>query len=168
MARVIPRPARLGAPRKWESVEPVQVRAPIVVTEDGRVFGPTARTVWERLIDLSSGLSQQGADLSGKAAVEAFEASRQAAESQGSTIFDELAASHQLSIARERKKGAHAFASRRRAIERLGLPHVRAHRLRLMADEEQVWSRELAAREAALPDLAPILMVCVASIAKAA
>ena len=67
-----------------------------------------------------------------------------------------------MGIMRERKKGAHAFSSRRRAIERLGLPQVRAHRLRILEDEEQVWSRELALREAALPDLTAVLMVRVA------
>ncbi|MBX9864942.1 MAG: DEAD/DEAH box helicase family protein [Hyphomicrobium sp.] len=140
----------------------------LFLTEDGRVFGPTARAVWERLIDLPSGLSQAGDELSGKLAVDAFDTSRKAAEEHGTAIFEELATAHQLSIVRERKKGVHAYASRRRAIERLGLPQVRAHRLRLVADEEQAWSGELAAREAALPDLAAILMVRVASTGKIA
>lgn len=140
----------------------------LFLTEDGRVFGPTARTVWERLIDLPSGLSQAGDELSGKPAVDAFDGSRKAAEAHGTAIFEELATAHQLTIVRERKKGVHAYASRRRAIERLGLPQVRAHRLRLVADEEQSWSGELAAREAALPDLAAILMVRVASTGKSA
>lgn len=140
----------------------------LFLTEDGRVFGPTARAVWERLIDLPSGLSQAGDELSGKLAVDAFDTSRKAAEEHGTAIFEELATAHQLSIVRERKKGVHAYASRRRAIERLGLPQVRAHRLRLVADEEHVWSGELAAREAALPDLAAILMVRVASTGKSA
>ena len=69
---------------------------------------------------------------------------------------------HRLSTVRERKKGIHAFSSRRRAIERLGLPQVRAHRLRHLAEEEHAWSNEIAAREAALPDLAAVLMLRVA------
>ena len=56
----------------------------------------------------------------------------------------------------------------RRAIERLGLPQVRNYRLRFLADEEEAWTRELAAREAALPDLAAVLMVRVAPIGKSA
>ena len=100
--------------------------------------------------------------------VDAFDASRKAAEAQGAAVFEELAAAHQMSIMRERKKGAHAFSSRRRAIERLGLPQVRAHRLRILEDEEQAWTRELAAREAALPDLAAVLMVRVAPMGAAA
>ena len=140
----------------------------LFLAEDGRVFGPTARTIWERLIDLPNGLSQAGEEISGSAAVDAFDASRKAAEAQGAAVFEELAAAHQMSIMRERKKGAHAFSSRRRAIERLGLPQVRAHRLRILEDEEQAWTRELATREAALPDLAAVLMVRVAPMGASA
>jgi superfamily II DNA or RNA helicase len=131
----------------------------LFLTEDGRVFGPTARTIWDRLIDLPTDLKQATEEISGPLAVDAYEASRLAAETQGAIVFEELASAHQHGIVRERKKGSHAFASRRRAIERLGLPQVRAHRLRLLNQEEQAWSNELAAREAALPDLAAILMV---------
>jgi hypothetical protein len=136
----------------------------LFLAEDGRVFGPTARSIWERLIDLPNGLSQAGEDISGSAAVDAFDFSRKAAEAQGAPVFEELAAAHQMSIMRERKKGAHAFASRRRAIERLGLPQVRAHRLRTLEDENQAWTRELTTREAALPDLAAVLMARVAPL----
>jgi len=62
-------------------------------------------------------------------------------------------------VERERRKGILAFASRTRAIERLGLPQVRAHRLRQLADEERTWQTELAAREAALPDLAAVMLL---------
>jgi hypothetical protein len=134
----------------------------LFLAEDGRMFGPTARTIWERLIDQPMGLSQAGEEISGSAAADAFDAGRKAAEVQGAAVFEELAAAHQMSIMRERKKGTHAFSSRRRAIERLGLPQVRAHRLRILGEEEQSWIQELAAREAALPDLAAVLMVRVA------
>jgi hypothetical protein len=134
----------------------------LFLSGDGRVFGPTARTIWDCLIDLPKGLSRATEDLSGVPALEAFDASRRAAEAQGAAVFEELAAAHQLSIVRESKKGAHAFASRRRSIERLGLPRVRSYRLRILADEELAWARELAARGAALPDLAAVLMVRVA------
>ena len=140
----------------------------LFLAEDGRVFGPTARTIWERLIDLPNGLSQAGEEISGSVAADAFDAGRKAAEIQGAAVFEELAAAHQMSIMRERKKGTHAFSSRRRAIERLGLPQVRAHRLRILGDEEEAWTRELAARESALPDLAAVLMVRVAPIGASA
>jgi len=137
----------------------------LFVSDDGRVFGPTARTIWDRLIDITAGLSQTTHDLSG-AAVRMYDASRSVAEVQGAAIFEEILAAHQLSIARERKKGTHALASRRRVIERLGLPQVRRYRLGILEQEEIAWTRELTARELALPDLAAILMVRVAPIGK--
>lgn len=48
---------------------------------------------------------------------------------------------------------------RRHAIERLGLPQVRNYRLAKLADEEQIWARELVSHEVALPDLTAVLMV---------
>jgi superfamily II DNA/RNA helicase len=138
----------------------------LFVSDDGRVFGPTARTIWDRLIDLPVGLRQKNDDLSDAPALQAYDASRSAAETQGAAVFEELLAAHQLSIIRERKKGGHAFASRRRAIERLGLPKVRSYRLRILADEEQAWARDITAREIALPDLAAVLMARVAPMGK--
>jgi superfamily II DNA or RNA helicase len=138
----------------------------LFVSDDGRVFGPTARTVWDRLIDLPAGLSQAADDLSGAPALRAYDASRSAAETQGAAVFEELLAAHQLSILRERKTGGHAFASRRRATERLGLPQVRNYRLRILADEEQAWTQELSVRETALPDLAAVLMARVSPMGK--
>ena len=140
----------------------------LFMSDEGRVFGPTARTIWDRLIDLPAGLSQAADDLSGEPALRAYEASRAAAESQGGAIFEELFGDHKLSVVRERKKGERAFVSRRRAIERLGLPQVRSYRLRILADDEEAWTRELAARETALPDLAAVLMARIAPTGKSA
>lgn len=131
----------------------------LFVAEDGRVLGPTARTIWERLIDLPNGLTQAGEEVAAAAATDAFDTSRKAAEAQGAAVFEDLSASHQKQIMRERKKSAHAFSSRRQAVEKLGLPQVRAHRLRGLAEDELAWSREIAAREVALSDLTAILMV---------
>ena len=131
---------------------------PLFVSENGRVLGPTARTIWDRLIDLPAGIERDTGDLDGPQ-TDAYEQCRRAAEAHGATIFDELAASHRESVGRERRKGILAFASRKRAIERLGLPQVRAHRLRQLADEERTWQMELAAREAALPDLAAVILL---------
>ena len=128
------------------------------------MFAPTARLIWDRLIDLPRGLKTCGGDLTGSDAVHAWDAARRGAEAQCATVFDELASAHRLGVQRERRKGTHAFASRRRAIDRLGLSNVRAYRLRLLAEDEAVWSRELAVRESALPDLAAVMMVRIAPL----
>ena len=134
----------------------------LFLSDDGRALGPTARTVWDRLIALDEGVRQVGGILSDAAATAAHESSRKAAETHGATLFDELLSAHRESTRRERRKGARAFAGRKRTIERLGLPQVRGHRLARLAAEEQEWSEELAAREAALPELTAIVLVRVA------
>jgi hypothetical protein len=131
----------------------------IFLTEDGRSFLPTARVIWDRLIDPPRDLGLEQEAVADDAATAAYEASRGVAETQGAAVFDELSSAHRQSIARERKKGTHVFAARRRAIERLGLPQVRAHRLRQLDEEERAWTAELSTREGALPDLAAILLV---------
>jgi hypothetical protein len=134
----------------------------LFLSDDGRVLGPTARTVWDHLIALEDGVRQVEASLSEVAAIAAYETSRKAAESHGAVVFDELLSAHRERTRRERKKGTYAFAGRMRAIARLGLPQVRAHRLARLAAERQAWSAELAAREAALPELTAIVLVRIA------
>ena len=134
----------------------------LFVSDDGRVLAPTARTVWDNLIALDGGVLAVGGGLTEHAAAAAYQASRRAAENSGGAIFDELLSAHREGTRRERKKGTHSFAARRRTIERLGLPQVRAHRLAVLAEEHKEWSADLAAREAALPELAAVVLVRIA------
>ena len=131
----------------------------LFVSDEGRVLNPTARTVWDSCIALPDELRQAPAVAAGGAAITAYEASRHAAEKHAAVVFDELAEAHLESIQRERRKGSHAFSARRRAIQRIGLPRVRIHRLAQLAEEERVWLAEIAAREAALPELAAVVLV---------
>ncbi|MCA9633760.1 MAG: hypothetical protein KC766_39180, partial [Myxococcales bacterium] len=131
----------------------------VFVASDGRVLVPTARTIWDRLVELGDGVKTASTALDAQGAVEHYRAARVAAEEQGAPLFDELVSNHRASLERERKKGSYAFAARRRASERIGLPQVRAWRLRQLAEEERAWQAELAAREAILPELTCISMV---------
>ena len=90
---------------------------------------------------------------------QAFERLREAAEQQGKTIYDELAQAHRERLAREREKGEYAFAARRKAIERIGLPQVRNHRLSLLEQEEERFREQLERRAQILPEMAPLLLV---------
>ncbi len=108
------------------------------------------------------GIRNPSASPNGPEAATAYENGRQAAEDQGEPIYRQLAADHRDRLVRERGKGRHAFASRRRTIQRVGLPEVRQHRLRRLAEERRAWERRTAARERAVPELAAILFVRVA------
>ncbi len=135
---------------------------PIFVTLEGQVLGPTARVVWDRLVELADGLEVCSMPVpADAAAIRAFEQSRAAADQQGKALFDELVQRHRERIGRERRKMAVAFAARRRAVERLGLPQVRDFRLAQLIQEEASWRHDFAQREHGLPDLSPLLLVAI-------
>jgi hypothetical protein len=48
---------------------------------------------------------------------------------------------------------------RREALNRIGLPEVRQHRLRRLDEEERAWAAELRKREQVLPELQPIILL---------
>lgn len=138
---------------------------PLFVSDDGRMLGPTARAVWERLVDLEpESMATRPWALVGDVAASAYEKARKRAEEAGRPLYDELRSTYRRGLEHEKQKTLAAFASRRRAIERLGLPQVRAHRLGQLAREQATFERELEAREAALPELRAIAMVRIAAI----
>ncbi|NDY41985.1 DEAD/DEAH box helicase [Dissulfurirhabdus thermomarina] len=129
---------------------------PLFLADDGRVFAPTARHIWDQLLTTAPTILQH---LDVETSHQAFERLQEAAEQQGKTIYDELVQAHRERLAREREKGEYAFAARRRAIERIGLPQVRNHRLSLLEQEEERFREQLERRAQILPEMAPLLLV---------
>jgi superfamily II DNA or RNA helicase len=136
---------------------------PLFVSDDGRALGPTARAVWDRLIEGAAVLSDPPAAIKGEPAARAYEASRREAESHGKPLFVELQEAHRTRNQRERRKALYAIESRRRAIGRVGLPQVRSHRLAQLEREQHAWATSMAAKEAAVPELSAILLLRVVS-----
>jgi hypothetical protein len=129
---------------------------PLFLADDGRVFAPTARHIWDQLVVTKPTILWH---LDVETSHQAFERLWDTAERHGKTIYDELVAAHQERLAWEREKGEYALAARRRAIERIGLPQVRNHRLRLLEQEEARFREELERRARILPALQPILVL---------
>ncbi len=136
---------------------------PLFLSDDQRILAPTARMVWERLIELDGdAIALEAAALPGAAAEEAFRASERAAEEQGAPLYDELQSVHRDRLGRERRKGEQAFEARRRLISRVGLEQVRDYRMRQLEEERRQWEARTEARAKALPELNAILMLRVA------
>jgi len=136
---------------------------PLFCTDEGRMLAPTARAVWDRLIDLEDQFHAPIAVLpDGSDAGATYEQARRQAEESGQSLFEELLHSHRDVLSRRKKRGQSAFESRERAIERIGLPQVRAHRLRELNQERAKWLAELADHESALPELSALLILRVA------
>jgi hypothetical protein len=88
-----------------------------------------------------------------------FRRLRSEAERQGEDAFHELHARQQQRLKREQEKGRYAFRVRRDALNRIGLPEVRQHRLKRLDEEEKAWAEELRKREQVLPELQPVMLM---------
>ena len=131
---------------------------PIFHRDDGRNLVPTARHIWDALMEDRPEVEQIGTKTG--AEVEAvFRRLRAEAERQGEDAFHELHARHRQRLKREQEKGQHAFQARREALGRLGLPEVRQHRLKRLDEEDRTWAAELRKREHILPELQPIILL---------
>ena len=132
-----------------QSLREVRI-VPLFHHDDGRILLPTARHIWDQLVEGSPQVEQMG--LKAGADVDAvFRRLRSEAERQGEDAFHELYARHQQRLKREQEKGRYAFHVRREALNRIGLPEVRQHRLKRLEEEARAWAEELHKREQVLP-----------------
>ena len=128
----------------------------VFVSDDERVYLPTARHVWDTLLTSSFhsvGLSSQSESL------RVYQSLRAAAEIAGRETYETLRLSHEASVAREEERGRISLDSRRRAIERIGLPEVRNYRLDRCNAEEAQWRRELSLVRETVPEIRPLLLL---------
>lgn len=128
---------------------------PLFLHDNGRVFLPTARYIWEQLLNDV----EIGPQLTGHESIQTFERLWEAAAVQGKTIYGELVQKHRQQLDRERDKGEYAFAARRRGIERIGLPQVRGYRLAQLEQEKQAWCEQLNQAAEVNPELVPLLLI---------
>jgi hypothetical protein len=100
----------------------------VFLSEEGKLFLPTARHIWDSLQTAEPKVFDTlGHDESSAA----FDRLLEAAEQAGQELFDALQQEHNASVAREEERGLVAFGSRRKAIERVGLPET-AWRIAMM------------------------------------
>jgi superfamily II DNA or RNA helicase len=128
----------------------------VFLHDDGRVLKPTARHIWNQLLTVSPVIHEYFA---GDPAYDAFNRVMVVAEKQGKTIYNELVQTRLEHLNRERDKGLYAFAARRRAIERIGLPQVRDHRLAILDREERDWQAQLERRAQIIPEMLPLILI---------
>jgi hypothetical protein len=131
---------------------------PIFHHDDGRTLVPTARHIWDALMEERPQVEQVGTK-TGSEVETVFRNLRTVAERHGEDAFHELYARHQQRLRQEHEKGQYAFHVRRGALGRLGLPEVRQHRLKRLGEEELSWAAELRKREQILPDLQPVILL---------
>lgn len=129
---------------------------PLFLADNGMVYMPTARHVWDQLLAASI---QVRSILDAAVSQAAFEKLQNAAEEHGKPIYEALVQEHRARIAREREKANYAFAARRKTVERIGLPQVRNYRLNLLAQEERSFQDQLDQKAHAYPEMVPLLVI---------
>lgn len=129
---------------------------PLFVADNGRVYTPTARHVWDQLLAANGRVRST---LDAETSRTAFEQLQGTAEQHGKSIYGALANEHRSQIANEQEKADYVFGSRRRAIERIGLPEVRNYRLRALAHEERSVREQFHEQSQAYPDMVPLLLL---------
>ncbi|MBD2165901.1 DEAD/DEAH box helicase [Calothrix membranacea FACHB-236] len=129
---------------------------PLFLHDNGRVLLPTSRYIWEQLLTIEVEIQKH---LTVEEATKAFARVWEAASLQGKTIYEELVRKYQQQLELEQEKCLYAFAARRRAIERIGLPQVRDYRLTQLAQEEKAWSEAMQQSLEVTPELVPLLLM---------
>ncbi|BBM69558.1 helicase-related protein [Rhodothermus marinus] len=129
---------------------------PVFLADNGRVFVPTARHIWDLLLTRPFTVLRH---LDSQDSRHVFERLRKVAEEQGQPLYEELVRERQEQLERERQKAEYAFAARRRAIERIGLMQVRDHRLRLLEKEEARFREQLALAAQVIPEMKALVLI---------
>ena len=129
---------------------------PLFLADNGMVYLPTARHVWDQLLAASAKVR---AILDIAVSQAAFAKLQSAAEEHGKPVYEALVQEHRGRIAREREKADYAFAARRKTVERIGLPQVRNYRLNLLSQEERSFQEQLDQKAHAYPEMVPLLVI---------
>jgi superfamily II DNA or RNA helicase len=129
---------------------------PVFLHDDGRQLQPTARHVWDLLLDRCPSPARF---LDSREAERVYSEVAAAAESQGRSLYEGITHFHNGRLKREKENKRYAFEVRRRAIEKIGLAAVRQHRLGELMKEEAEWNRDFEARSTVYPELIARLML---------
>jgi len=129
---------------------------PFFLADNGKVYLPTARHVWDQLLAIEPIIRGH---MDEATAHESIEAMQRAAELHGKSVYDALVQEHRGMMERESEKGSYSFGSRRTAIERIGLPQVREHRLSALVREEREFEYMMDERARAFPEMVPLIVI---------
>jgi len=130
---------------------------PVYQTMEGKYFPATAKRIWEALLS-------NNAQLVAKDSLESdhlnfYDFARKQVEESGETTFEVLKEKYTENLTRERDKVEYGFNARKRAIDRIGLPEVKAHRLANLLQERQQWLSSFYVRQKIKPELNALLIL---------
>lgn len=128
----------------------------LFMADNGKVYAPTARYVWDQLLAASITVRSM---LSAEVSQATFARLQNVAEECGKPIYEALVREQRARIGREREKASYGFSVRRKLIERIGLPQVRDHRLDVLVQEERSFEEQLEKKSDAHPEMVPLIVI---------
>ena len=132
----------------------------VFTNEDGKVFLPSARHVWNCIDDSDMELLGQ---LTSEESLQSYEWLQVVAEDVGADLFKQLCLDHQDAIVKENERLEYSYEFRKKAIDRIGLPEVRDYRSKKLKTEREEWTDELKILKEVIPDLRPLLILKIQS-----
>lgn len=126
---------------------------PIYIKPNGQFYATASNRVWEAIsnCDVTVINASDSNAIGDKQTV--YEQLTVCAENEGKRIFDVMLDKYNENLHQQKEKGEYSFASRKRAIERIGLPEVKNYRLRQLASELLIWQDEMKEKENVFPEL---------------
>jgi len=129
---------------------------PLFMNHERSVFIPTAHHIWSQLLTTQP---QIDSFLNAEESEQAYMQLVEAAQQHGKDVFGSLIQAHADQLTHQQEKAELAFASRRRAIERIGLPQVRDFRLSRLEKEMFDFNERLEGANQILPELTPLIII---------
>ena len=120
---------------------------PVFISDDGKIYQNTARTVYEALLNWSNlELTEDTADFDSELLFSSV-------ESILAPVFDEIQQTYQIERERESRKKANLFDSRHRSLQKIGIDNIRESRIKRLARERQEWTSYFQSVSTLLPDI---------------
>jgi len=131
---------------------------PLFRQKDGRIFKPTAQRLWDILISETTNIKIKE-PVTGRECSAIYGEMEETAIKYGEDMFQEIKNGFNLFLKKEREKGLYAFESRKKAIERIGLPEVRNFRLKQLEKEKKEWETKIKSMDSIIPEIS-CLLIC--------
>ncbi|MDD4127473.1 MAG: hypothetical protein PHV39_07285, partial [Methanomicrobium sp.] len=132
---------------------------PVFLSEENISYRQTAHFIWDCLMSKyynTTNITQI------TASAQITEKIIQEAKLSGEAIFGNLKEEHKQQIHIEKIRAETSFSSRKRAIEKIGLPEVRNYRLSELSKEEELWRKQINSAELIIPNLKPLIILKIA------
>ena len=124
--------------------------AALFIDQAGRKFIPTARRIWDLLINEPLQVKRYLNDEEGS---DVYDTAENTIQESGQQLFNQLKNEHEDMLNKETHRGENYYSSKRKAIKRVGLPEVRNYRNLKLDQEYGQWKQEIENARYPLPGL---------------